>query len=64
MGRRRTEREADVIVGVIRWQGSEAGPADKQPAETDVTHPVADVIVLEAHRRSRRGRAAAPPRQA
>lgn len=59
MGRRRKQREADVIVGVVSWQGSEA-----EPAETDGDRPDADVILFAPYLLSRRGRTAAPPRHA
>ncbi|GAA0624501.1 hypothetical protein GCM10009547_29570 [Sporichthya brevicatena] len=59
MGQRRKQREADVLVGVISWQGSEADPAGVDPERPD-----ADVILFEPHRQTRRRRAAAPPRRA
>ncbi|WP_156870151.1 hypothetical protein [Sporichthya polymorpha] len=59
MGQRRQRREADVLVGVISWQGSDAAAA-----EADAERPDADVVLLEPYRLTRRRRTAAPPRRA
>lgn len=59
MGREQEQPEADVIIGVISWQGSRERP-ERRSKDADRARP-AEVIRFAPYLLAKRGRALPPP---